>query len=225
MEYARRILQLNDEAYASMSEEVLTGFVRLGVPLDFFGRDFVAWLARFKAKHPMVRLEVEANQSEGLSARGDFDLAFFKQEAGANFGMVTLREQLVWVGGPSYRRRRRGISVTHSASGSLYISPLCRDSSERAGSPLASELRQPKLRMPEGRGGRGHGNNGPGPRTGCAAAQDHPYGKGCHHCRCSSWHIPTAGAAVRAWLLNSQITLLIVWRPVHTAPQSPKSAR
>src|SRR5271170_3881944 len=104
-QYARRILQLNDEAYASMSDDVLTGFVRLGVPLDFFGRDFTAWLARFKNKHPMVGLEVEANQSESLqkrSARGEFDLAFFKQEAGTKNGTVALREQLVWVSGPNY---------------------------------------------------------------------------------------------------------------------------
>ncbi|MCK1744806.1 LysR family transcriptional regulator [Bradyrhizobium sp. 139] len=103
MQYARRILQLNDEAYASMSDDLLTGFVRLGVPLDFFGRDFTVWLARFKARHPMVGLEVEANQSENLqkrSARGDFDLAFFKQESGATLGTVAQREQLVWVGGP-----------------------------------------------------------------------------------------------------------------------------
>ena len=88
IQFARRILKLNDEAYASMSDDLLTGFVRLGVPLDFFGRDFAAWIARFKAKHPMVGLEVEANQSETLqkrSARGDFDLAFFKQEAGVKF--------------------------------------------------------------------------------------------------------------------------------------------
>src|SRR6201998_389965 len=105
VQYARRILQLNDEAYASMSDQVLAGFVRLGVPLDFFGRDFTIWLARFKAKHPMVGLEVEANQSESLqkrSARGDFDLAFFKQEAGAKLGTVAQREQLVWVSGPNY---------------------------------------------------------------------------------------------------------------------------
>jgi DNA-binding transcriptional LysR family regulator len=103
--YARRILQLNDEAYASMSDDILAGFVRLGVPLDFFGRDFTAWLARFKNKHPMVGLEVEANQSENLqkrSARGEFDLAFFKQETGAKLGTVALREQLVWVSGPNY---------------------------------------------------------------------------------------------------------------------------
>ena len=69
VQYARKILQLNDEAYASMSDDVLTGFVRLGVPLDFFGRDFTTWLARFKNRHPMVGLEVEANQSENLMKR------------------------------------------------------------------------------------------------------------------------------------------------------------
>lgn len=105
VQYARRILQLNDEAYASMSDDVLTGSVRLGVPLDFFGRDFTTWLGRFRHRHPMVGLEVEANQSENLmkrSARGEFDLAFFKQPAGAKSGTVALREQLVWVSGPNY---------------------------------------------------------------------------------------------------------------------------
>jgi len=105
VQYARRILQLNDEAYASMSDDVLSGFVKLGVPLDFFGRDFTSWLARFKNRHPMVGLEVEANQSENLikrSARGEFDLAFFKQPTGARNGTVALREQLVWVSGPNY---------------------------------------------------------------------------------------------------------------------------
>jgi DNA-binding transcriptional LysR family regulator len=111
LQYSRKILQLNDEAYASMSDDVLAGLVRLGVPLDFFGRDFTIWLARFKSKHPMVGFEVEANQSENLmarSARGDFDLAFFKQEAGARHGVVALREQLVWVCGPNYAAEAEG---------------------------------------------------------------------------------------------------------------------
>ncbi|AQQ03890.1 LysR family transcriptional regulator [Roseibium algicola] len=104
-QYARRMLQLNDEAYSSMSDDVLSGSVRLGVPLDFFGRDIAIWLARFKQRHPMVALEVEANQSDNLmrrSERGEFDLAFFKQEAGASKGVVALTEQLVWVAGPNY---------------------------------------------------------------------------------------------------------------------------
>jgi DNA-binding transcriptional LysR family regulator len=105
VQYARKILQLNDEAYASMSDEVLSGLVRLGVPLDFFGRDLTIWLSRFKNKHPMVGLEVEANQSESLmrrSVRGEFDLAFFKQETGSGYGTVALRKQLVWVSGPNF---------------------------------------------------------------------------------------------------------------------------
>src|SRR5271154_166426 len=88
-----------------MSDDLLAGFVRLGVPLDFFGRDFTTWLARFKNRKPMVGLEGEANQSENpmkRSARGEFDLAFFKQETGARHGTVALREQLVWVSGPNY---------------------------------------------------------------------------------------------------------------------------
>jgi DNA-binding transcriptional LysR family regulator len=105
LQYAQRIVQLNDEAYFSMSDDVLTGFVRLGVPLDFFGRNFTTWFAGFKSLHPMVGLEIEANQSENLlrrCERGEFDLAFFKQEAGKNRGTVALREQLLWVTGPNY---------------------------------------------------------------------------------------------------------------------------
>ncbi|MBX9711462.1 MAG: LysR family transcriptional regulator [Xanthobacteraceae bacterium] len=105
LQYARRILQLNDEAFGSMSDKALTGFVKLGVPLDFFGRDFTSWLTAFKKLHPMVGLEVEANQSDNLlkrTTRGEFDLSFFKQDAGAKHGTVVLKEQLVWVGGPTF---------------------------------------------------------------------------------------------------------------------------
>jgi DNA-binding transcriptional LysR family regulator len=104
LDYASRMLQLNDEAYSSMSEHALSSFVHLGVPLDFFGRSFTCWLTRFKTLHPMVRLEVEADESENLFqriARGELDLAFFKQGTGAGHGTVVLREQLVWVSGSS----------------------------------------------------------------------------------------------------------------------------
>jgi DNA-binding transcriptional LysR family regulator len=105
LQFGRRILQLNDEAYSSMSDDVLTGSVRLGVPLDFFGRNLTTWLAGFKNRHPMVALEVEANQSDNLlkrTERGEFDLAFFKQQSGTRRGTVVLREQLVWAAGRNF---------------------------------------------------------------------------------------------------------------------------
>lgn len=103
--YASRILQLNDEAYSSLSGEGLAGPVRLGVPLDFFGRRFTAWLAEFQSQHPMVGLEVESDQSDNLlkwTERGEFDLAFFKQDSGVDRGTLILREQMVWVAGENF---------------------------------------------------------------------------------------------------------------------------
>jgi DNA-binding transcriptional LysR family regulator len=102
LQYADRILRLNDEAYASISEEKLSGVVRLGVPLDFFGRSFTGWIAEFQGLYPRVALEIESDQSENLVRRtryGEFDVAFFKQGAGLRRGTVVLREQMVWVGG------------------------------------------------------------------------------------------------------------------------------
>lgn len=123
LQYARRMMQLNDEAYASMSDDALSGFVKLGVPLDFLGRNFTSWLARFKSDHPMVGFEVEANQSENLairSARGEFDLAFFKQETGANLGNVALSEQLVWVTGPNFSPSAESLPLILFPEGCAY---------------------------------------------------------------------------------------------------------
>lgn len=102
LQYASQILRLNDEAYSAISDTELAGFVRLGVPLDFFGRDFTTWLAMFKRIHPLLALEVESNQSENLAKRaerGEFDLALFKQESRPDHENVAVREQLVWVAG------------------------------------------------------------------------------------------------------------------------------
>jgi DNA-binding transcriptional LysR family regulator len=153
VQYARRILQLNDEACASMSDDALAGFVRLGVPLDFFGRDFTIWLARFKAKHPMVGLEVEANQSETLQKRG-----------AARAVGVGQRTKL--------RRRRSGIDTVGAVSAGLHLSPVRNRVPERLSAFLASEFCQSKLRMPEGGGRRRHGHNGSCASLGCRAASD-----------------------------------------------------
>lgn len=121
--YARRILQVNDEAYASMREDELCGFLRLGVPLDFFGRDVTRWLALFKTRNPMVAIEVEADQSDCLirkSARGEFDLAFFKQDAGATNGAAVVTEQLVWVCGPNYSPSAASLPMVLFPDGCAY---------------------------------------------------------------------------------------------------------
>jgi len=105
LQYASQILRLNDEAYSEVSETELTGFVRLGVPLDFSGRDFMRWLTVFKRRHPLLTLELDSNQSDNLSRRserGELDLAFFNKKASPGRKNVALCEQLVWVAGKNF---------------------------------------------------------------------------------------------------------------------------
>ena len=171
-----------------MSDDVLTGFVRLGVPLDFFGRDFTTWLARFKNRHPMVGLEVEANQSENLmkrSARGEFDLAFFKQQAGARNGTVALREQLVWVSGPNYSSDSTEFGAAHPVSGGLRLSSERHFGLAGSQAVVACQFCQSEFRMPEVGCGRGYGNHRVGPHACYAAAS------------CGSSRIAIAAAACR----------------------------
>ena len=130
-----------------MSDDVLTGFVRLGVPLDFFGRDFTTWL-RAENKHPLVGLEVESRPVGKLqkrSARGEFDgvlRAGDRREA----RMLPLREQLV----PGQRSELfsgcRRVRAACAFSGRLRLSPFRRRGLKRSQTALAAQFRQPDFR-------------------------------------------------------------------------------
>jgi DNA-binding transcriptional LysR family regulator len=56
--YARRILDLNDEAVAAVRGRAIEGAVRFGLPGDFAEAWLPAALGRFKRAHPTVRIEV-----------------------------------------------------------------------------------------------------------------------------------------------------------------------
>lgn len=76
--YARRILELNDEAVAMLHDSDVAGWVRLGVPQDFAESALPAVLGRFARAHPKVRIEARADRNFRLVEsirRGDLDLA------------------------------------------------------------------------------------------------------------------------------------------------------
>ena len=108
----------------------------------------------------MVGLEIEANQSENLmkrSARGEFDLAFFKQETGAKHGTVTLREQLVWVSGANYLPDTlQSMPLILFPEGCAYRRCAIAALGGRK-AKLASQLCQPEFRMPEAAASEGMG--------------------------------------------------------------------
>jgi DNA-binding transcriptional LysR family regulator len=104
--YAKRILQLAEEAAARVSEPEISGTVRLGTPEDFASFYLPQVLATFANAHPGVTLDVTCNFSFHLLdgfARGEFDLVLVKREPqGPQGGIAVWRDVLVWVGSPKY---------------------------------------------------------------------------------------------------------------------------
>ncbi|MEW8029729.1 MAG: LysR substrate-binding domain-containing protein [Candidatus Thiodiazotropha sp.] len=66
LNYARRILSLNDEAASMLRPDPLQGHLRLGVAQDFADRGLAAILAQFTRSHPAVRLDVQVDTSSHL---------------------------------------------------------------------------------------------------------------------------------------------------------------
>jgi DNA-binding transcriptional LysR family regulator len=64
--YARRILDLNDEAVAALRGRAVEGLVRFGLPADFAESWLPAALGRFKRTHPSVRIEAVVDRNRRL---------------------------------------------------------------------------------------------------------------------------------------------------------------
>ncbi|MBY3444414.1 LysR substrate-binding domain-containing protein [Rhizobium laguerreae] len=76
--YARRLLELNDEAAAAVHSVELEGWVRLGLQEDFGETLLPEVLGRFARAHPKVRIEARVVRNAELLARvtsGKLDLA------------------------------------------------------------------------------------------------------------------------------------------------------
>ena len=103
LDYAQKMLDLNDEAVARFSEPTMSGVVRLGTPEDFATRHLPDVLARFAQAYPSIALEVTCDLTLNLVdrfRRGEFDLVLIKQEPTVKGnGIRVWREPLVWVSG------------------------------------------------------------------------------------------------------------------------------
>ena len=78
LSYARRLLELNDEAMRAVQGLALAGPVRLGLPQDFAEQWLPQVLGRFTRQHPRVRVEVLVDRGSELLNRveaGKLDLA------------------------------------------------------------------------------------------------------------------------------------------------------
>lgn len=112
LEYARRIVTLNNEAFAVLTEPELEGHVRIGTPDDYAQRFLPAIFAAFARTHPLVEIEITCEGSSNLFERtqsGDVDLAIVTYGDGKSMGEVLRRERLLWVASPRHRVERRDV--------------------------------------------------------------------------------------------------------------------
>lgn len=78
LNYAQRILELNDEAVDTIRGADIEGWVRLGLPQDFAENWLPAVLNRFSRASPKVQIEVQVDRSVPLVEKtraGELDLA------------------------------------------------------------------------------------------------------------------------------------------------------
>lgn len=106
LSYARRILDLNDEAALALSGPAeLGGWLRVGMPEDFSEHVLPGLLARFARAHPGVRLEARAGRGVdlvGAVERGDLDLALAWGPLDSPHRQKVATRPLAWIGAPGY---------------------------------------------------------------------------------------------------------------------------
>ena len=78
LSYARRMIDLNDEAMTAVRGVAIEGWVRLGLVQDFAESWLPSLLGRFARAHPGVRVEARVDRGAVLAAavaKGELDLA------------------------------------------------------------------------------------------------------------------------------------------------------
>jgi DNA-binding transcriptional LysR family regulator len=103
LSYGRRLLAMNDEVWARMTDRKFEGEVVFGVPHDVVYPHIPRVLKRFAAAYPRVKVSLVSSftsELKAMLAAGDCDV-ILTTETGRDEGAVCLTElELVWYGAP-----------------------------------------------------------------------------------------------------------------------------
>jgi DNA-binding transcriptional LysR family regulator len=100
LEYARRVIDLHEEAWSAIVRPEVTGRVVLGAPDDYVSSLLSPVLRRFSNLYPHVEIEIVCAQSTALApmlADNKIDLAFVTRDRKLR-GEYVRSEPMVWVG-------------------------------------------------------------------------------------------------------------------------------
>ncbi|WP_371168490.1 LysR family transcriptional regulator [Aliiroseovarius sp. 2305UL8-7] len=118
--YARRMMRLNDEVYARLTDQAYEGEIVLGVPADVVYPAIPKVLRQFHAEYPRMRVQLISSYTSRLKsmfARGECDITLTTEEE-KDAGAETLTAlPLVWVGAPdgqAWRARPLRLAFEHN---------------------------------------------------------------------------------------------------------------
>lgn len=103
LSYARRMVALNDEVMARLTDQAFEGEVTLGVPHDVVHPVIPRVLQRFNASFPRVRVHLMTSYTRDLKdrfGRGEIDLILTTESTPTEASETIHRMQLCWVGAP-----------------------------------------------------------------------------------------------------------------------------
>ena len=109
--YARRIIQMNDEAVSRLTDQVYQGEIMLGVPHDIVYPVIPRVLQQFNAAYPRVNVKLQSSSTmrlhDGLR-KGEVDLILTTEEGVEPGGTTLTKMPLRWAGardGQAWKKR------------------------------------------------------------------------------------------------------------------------
>lgn len=128
--YARRLLELNDEAATAVRGANLAGSVRLGIQQDFGEQMLTEVLGRFIRVHPQVRIEARVARNAELMEQlnsGKLDLALaWDGGATATHAVDVGRLAMRWIGAAD--DGRLGLALASASADATSAASLARES-------------------------------------------------------------------------------------------------
>ncbi|GAB4305849.1 MAG: LysR family transcriptional regulator [Roseovarius sp.] len=101
--YARRLVDLNDEAVGRLTDDAHEGELVLGAPYDIVYPVVPQVLKRFNAAYPRMKVQLKSSSTVRLRealARGEADLILTTEERLGEEGQTLCEMPLRWVGAP-----------------------------------------------------------------------------------------------------------------------------
>lgn len=123
LEYARRMLSLNDEALSAVRGDELAGRVRIGAINHYASRVLPPLLAEFCELHPEVQIEVHTGVAAEMDRKlgSTYDLIINISPEGQGDGMLMSSQEPLWVTSARHSpHKREPLPLALLPNGSLF---------------------------------------------------------------------------------------------------------